>query len=216
MGMRRGTGLPQASPAPTGRLTRCPVGVGVRSTTRGLGLSSAWVSARACWQQVPLLDPGRLLPVSLTCRDSTALCSFPALRPQGPTRAARHRRPFLLRVVATTSMFTRWSGCITCRVSPADGERGPGSVAPWAVTHTLAPARCLSVASVPRKHVVGLSWSRAAGSAGTHRGALLAVACSTQPLSLSCTQGWRGCPWMCRPWWTSGTRQQGASPAHSH
>lgn len=206
--MRGARAFLQASPACTGASPLPRGGVGVRGAPPGawawfgLGLSPEPAGSKShcdpgippCFAHVQGIQlPSALFPAPTSPGTHPCCASQKALSSQ--------------RWLPATSMFAGGSGCITCGWALDPGSVGRG-VAPWAVTHSCSPARCLSVrTSVPRKHVVELSWSRAWPERWDSPGApSLAVACSTQPLSLSCTQGWRGCPWMCRPWWTSRTK----------
>lgn len=92
----------RASPACQGASPTAPVrGEGSRSATWGLGPAWPGSQPRACWQQVPLLDGGRLLPVLLTCRGFSCPLLFPQpYVPRDPPVLRVTEGPFFSEVVA--------------------------------------------------------------------------------------------------------------------
>lgn len=155
VGMRRGTGLLQASPACQGASPAAPRGLEVRGAPPGawawfgLGLSPEPAGNKSC-----CLTPAGSSLFCSRAGDSAAPCSFPSPTSPGTHLCCASQKALSSqRWLPATSMFTRWSGCITCRVSPADGECGEGDVAPWAATHSCSCPLSVSVrTSVPRKH----------------------------------------------------------------
>lgn len=138
-GHEEGTGLPPGVSCLHRRSPAAPRGVGVRGAPPGgLGLVRPGSQPRACWQQVPLLDPGRLLPVLLTSgiQLPSALFSQPYV-PRDPPVLRVTEGPFS-EVVACYEHVHQVVRQQPGRVSPADGERGQGGVAPWAVTHSCS------------------------------------------------------------------------------
>ena len=164
MGMKRGAGLSPGHPLPARAPHPLPPsGARVQGAPPG-----AWARLGRGLSPEPAGSKSRCLTVagsSLFCSravDSAAPCSFPS-----PTSPGTHPCCASLKALSSqrwlpaTSTFTKWSGCITCQVSTADGEHGEegvGSVGCGALLLLPAVSVCSHVcpqkACCLSKHVV--------------------------------------------------------------